>query len=530
MTRRSAIYARFSSDLQRERSIEDQVALCRDYAQRNGYEIVSVFSDRAMTGASLHSRHGMHELLQSAKAGLFDFVIAESLSRLARDQEDAPAIRKRLDFAGVKIVTVADGLVSPLLHGLRTIIDCQYLVDLKSAVRRGMRGVIHEGRHAGGLIYGYRTVAGRPGELAIVPEQAEAVRRIFSEYIAGETPRAIAARLNAEGVPPPRKAYWRASTINGHTKRKTGILQNELYCGRLVWFRAYRVRDPDTGRRIWRYRPPTEWQRNEVPHLRIVEDDVFTEAQRMRALRERPHCRPQARPKRILSGLLRCASCGAGMSKKDIDHGRPRIVCTRMKEAGTCQNRRSYYLDEIEKAVLGGLREEFGTRDAVAYFLKCYNEEWEAQCIDREPKRTQIEAEVRKIEGQIKNAVGAIIDGRITEDEGEVHLPALRARLSELKAKLTLARAEPIVLNLKPAVLDNYRRDLDRLDEIINRDLAEGDEGAAAAIRKMIESVTIVPTAAGSTPGIVVRGELNSLLGLDPFPGVPAVGGAGGAG
>ena len=258
-------------------------------------------------------------------------LLSRNRSGLARDQEDAPAIRKRLEFASVKIVTTADGVVSPLMHGLRTIIDSQYLDDLKSAVRRGMSGVIRDGRHAGGAIYGYRSVPGRPGELQIVPEQAEIIRRIFREYIAGNAPRAIAGQLNSEGVPPPRKSYWRASTINGHSKRKTGTLQNELYCGRLIWNRAYRVRDPDTGQRIWRYRAEIEWQRAQAPHLRIVDEDLFEAAQRLRAARAQPHLRRHARPKRILSGLLRCGCCGAGMSKKDIDHGRPRIVCTRMQ-------------------------------------------------------------------------------------------------------------------------------------------------------------------------------------------------------
>ena len=193
-------------------------------------------------------------MLEAARAGDFEFVIAESLSRLARDQEDAPAIRKRLEFSGVKIVTTVDGLVSPLMHGLRTIIDSQFLDDLKSAVRRGMSGVIRDGRHAGGAIYGYRSIPGRAGELEIIPEEAEIVRRVFREYIDGCVPRSIAATLNAEGVPPPRKSFWRASTINGHTKRKTGILQNEIYCGRLIWNRAYRVRDPDSGKRVWRYK------------------------------------------------------------------------------------------------------------------------------------------------------------------------------------------------------------------------------------------------------------------------------------
>ena len=94
----------------------------------------------------------------------------------------------------MKIVTIADGIVSPLLHGLRTIIDSQYLDDLKIPVRRGMSGVICDGRHAGGAIYGYRSVLGKPGELEIVPEQATIIRRIFSDYVSGQVPRAIAAK------------------------------------------------------------------------------------------------------------------------------------------------------------------------------------------------------------------------------------------------------------------------------------------------------------------------------------------------
>jgi len=182
------------------------------YAARNDYEIVAVFSDRAMTGSSFVLRRGVQAMLQAARAGQFDFVIAESLSRLARDQEDAPAIRKRLEFAGVKIVTTADGVVSPLMHGLRTIIDSQYLDDLKSAVRRGMSGVIRDGRHAGGALYGYRSVPGRPGELEIVPEQAEIIRRIFREYVAGDVPRAIAGRLNGEGM---ALSAWRYASPRG---------------------------------------------------------------------------------------------------------------------------------------------------------------------------------------------------------------------------------------------------------------------------------------------------------------------------
>jgi site-specific DNA recombinase len=525
MTGRAAIYARFSSDLQRDRSIEDQVALCREYAVRNGYTVVAVFSDRAITGSSFLLRSGIQDLLRAARAGGFEFVIAESLSRIARDREDAPAIRKRLDFAGVKIVTTADGIVSPLMHGLRTIIDSQYLEDLKAAVRRGMAGVIRDGRHAGGSIYGYQSVPGKPGELVIIPEHAEIIRRIFREYIDGDVPRAIAARLNDEGVLAPRKSYWRASTINGHTKRQTGILQNELYCGRLIWNRAYRVRDPDNGQRVWRYKAHTDWQRAEVSHLRIVDDATFAEAQRVRGLRARPHLRPHARPKRILSGLLRCGCCGAGMSKKDIDHGRPRIVCTRMQEAKTCGNRRRYYLDDIERIVIGGLHEQLGTREAIAYYVRCYNDERRRVADTPVDRRRDIDGEINELDRQIDRAVLAIIEGRITELEAAEHLPALRQRKAQLAIELA-SLANRNVITLRPAAVDAYLRDLRHLDEVINADLAEGDQTAARVVRQMIETVTIIPTARGEVPGVIVRGQLGSVLGLDAV----SVGGAGGAG
>ena len=260
----------------------------------------------------------LHGLRDAKAGGAFKAVCAETTSRYGRDEEDRAAARKRLTFAGVAIYTPADGEVSRVVDGIKAVMDAHQLEDLKVMIRRGMSAVVRDGRHAGGLTYGYRPIPGRPGELAIVADQAEIVRRIFREYIAGATPRTITARLNAEGLPPPRGTYWRASTINGHTQRHTGILQCELYRGRLIWNRAHRVRDPDTGQRIWRYNPESAWQRSDAPHLRIIDDDTFGGAQRMREKRARAHRRDRQRPKRILSGLLRCGRCDAGMSKKDI--------------------------------------------------------------------------------------------------------------------------------------------------------------------------------------------------------------------
>lgn len=91
--RRAAIYARFSTDLQDDRSIEDQIAICREYAGRHDLVVVETYEDRAASGASVVNREGVHRLLAAAKAGMFDVVIAELMSRVGRDQEDRAAIR-----------------------------------------------------------------------------------------------------------------------------------------------------------------------------------------------------------------------------------------------------------------------------------------------------------------------------------------------------------------------------------------------------------------------------------------------------
>jgi site-specific DNA recombinase len=97
-----------------------------------------------------------------------------------------------------------------------------------------MSGVICDGRHAGGRAYGYRPVPGKPGQLQIDEDEAAVVREIFESYVGGKTPREIAMRLNARKVPQPRGRYWTASTLNGSLKRHNGVIQNDIYAGRIV--------------------------------------------------------------------------------------------------------------------------------------------------------------------------------------------------------------------------------------------------------------------------------------------------------
>jgi site-specific DNA recombinase len=153
---RAAIYTRFSTDLQNERSVEDQVTLCRSYALRENIEVVGVYEDRARSGASILGREGLLELLEDARARKFNIVIAEALDRLSRDMEDLAGIHKRLTFLGVEIRAVHEGRVNTVLVGLRGLVGQLYREDNAHKIRRGMVGRVGQGLNAGGLTFGLR--------------------------------------------------------------------------------------------------------------------------------------------------------------------------------------------------------------------------------------------------------------------------------------------------------------------------------------------------------------------------------------
>ncbi|WP_254454743.1 recombinase family protein [Acetobacter estunensis] len=241
---RVALYTRYSSDNQRDASIEDQFRICREHAKREQWKVIGAYKDAGISGASMILRPGIQTLLQDAQAGRFDIVLAEALDRISRDQADVATLFKHLKFAGVPIVTLAEGEISELHVGLKGTMNALFLKDLAAKTHRGLRGRVEDGKSGGGLCYGYRVVRQFDakgehirGDREVDAHQAEIIRRIFRDFAAGIGPRAIAKTLNDQGVAGPEGKLWSDTTIRGHVKRGTGIINNELYIGRLVWNR-----------------------------------------------------------------------------------------------------------------------------------------------------------------------------------------------------------------------------------------------------------------------------------------------------
>ena len=113
-----ALYARYSSENQRDASIADQIRVCRVFAEREGWLVVDEFNDHAISGATL-LRPGFQALMRRALDREFDIVLAESLDRFSRDQEDTAGLFKRLTFLGVRIFTLAEGEITHLHVGFK---------------------------------------------------------------------------------------------------------------------------------------------------------------------------------------------------------------------------------------------------------------------------------------------------------------------------------------------------------------------------------------------------------------------------
>ena len=212
----AAVYARFSSDRQRDRSIVDQVQLCRDIAGREGLNVVEVFEDRAISGTK-NDRPGFLSMMAAAKAKRFDILIVEDQDRLTRDQGDFHTARKILDFCGIRLLTANGGFVGGIDGSVRALLNELCIENLAAHTKRGLAGVVADGRHAGGRSYGYTPVPGYPGVMQIVEDEATIIRHIFEAFVGGKPARQIAHDLNRRGVKPPRGKWWNASALNGWT-------------------------------------------------------------------------------------------------------------------------------------------------------------------------------------------------------------------------------------------------------------------------------------------------------------------------
>ena len=492
---RVSIYARYSSELQRAASIEDQVLVCTERVIREKWTLTATYTDHGISGAS-HLRPGYQKLLESARKGEYDIVLAEALDRISRDQEHVAFFFKLMSFAGIRIVTLAEGEITELHVGLKGTMNALFLKDLADKTRRGLRGRVEQGRSGGGLCYGYRTVEnGERGGREIHQAEAAVVRRIFTDFVAGKSPRRIAAELNRERISGPGGRPWGDTTIRGHALRGTGVLRNELYVGRLVWNRLRYTKDPATGRRVSRINPREDWIRRDVPDLRILEESLWTGVQtRLGAIRNSESIAKaratkfwtRRRPQHLLTGKAVCGVCGGPAAPIGKDY----IACSAARRQGTCTNRASIRRNEIEGWIVEALRRQLMAPDLVGEFIRTFNDEINRTRRDCGQRRHGLQREQRDLDRRIDTLLDAFASGALKGPSVQTKLETLETRQGEVAKELAGLLDEPV--RLHPNLAAIYRRKVAALQNLLENDATRTE--AVEIIRSLVDQVIFRPT------------------------------------
>ena len=279
---KAVIYARYSSDSQREESIEGQLRECTEYAERNGITILRSYIDRALS-ARTADRPEFQNMIKDSEQKLFDVVLIWKLDRFSRDRYDSAHYKRILKKNGVKVISVkeniSDGPEGIILESMLEGYAEYYSAELSEKIQRGQKENALKCKNNGGNTpLGY--VVGTDGVLAVDPLTAPLVTEIFTLYDSGESISEITASLNGRGL---KTKKGKAFKIGGISL----ILKNRKYIGEYQYGSVIIPKG--------------------IPA--IIDDDLFDRVQRRMAFNKKAPAKAKATEEYLLTTKLFCGTC-----------------------------------------------------------------------------------------------------------------------------------------------------------------------------------------------------------------------------
>lgn len=439
--RKAAFYARFSSNNQRDESIDAQRRAVMKYAEENDIEIVEEYIDRSKTGTNT-DRESFRRMLNDSQYGLFDMVLVHKLDRFARNRYDSAVSRNVLKKNGVELYSVTekfdDSPESIILEGLMEAMNEYYSANLSREVMKGMKENALQCRYTGGYVpLGYRV--DDSGHFQINEEEADVVRRIFSGAIQGMSYRELQQEFNEKGI--------RTRTGQPFGKNSLhSILTNEKYIGVYVYNRAV-SKDSRGKRNNHRSKPDDQVIRIDGGVPEIITREEFQTVQELLKKRSRSkRGRTDTGNVYLLTGKVYCGICGGKYCGNSQYSGRKKTLyysyrCNvRSRKGGVACNNREISRSCLEKYVLRLLADILFNRDRLPAVIDEYNRAVMQAESSMEGDIKRLKKAIKSMENEIDNLVDVIAKTGSESlaaalDRKEKELSELRTQLSGLEQK-----------------------------------------------------------------------------------------------
>jgi hypothetical protein len=271
----------------------------------------------------------------------------------------------------------------------------------------------------------------------------------------------------------------------------------------LIWNRLRYVKNPDTGKRVSRLNPESQWITTDVPHLRIIPDDLWSAAKERQkhtrhAIATTGKLSSANRPRYLFSGLTKCGVCGAGFIMGSAN----RLCCFGARDQGTCSNKLTIRRDEVEARVLKALQEKLLRQDVFEEFCDEFTREMNRLRMDHRASLSAAERELERVQNDIRRVIEAIKNGFAGPDL-RAEWDALQERKAALQSKLDSADEPPPLLH--PGMAELYRQKVTDLAQALEHPDTRTE--AAEAIRGLIDAIVLTPAAGALEAHVVRRGR-----------------------
>lgn len=464
--KRAVAYGRFSSNNQRDESIDAQLRAIRDYCERENIQLVGIYTDEAQS-ATTDSRDDFKNMIDDIFKGKLDIdaVLVHKFNRFARNKYDSAIYKKRLRDIGIKVVSVTqpidDSPEGRILESLIEAMDEYYSENLALEVKKGMLENALKGKHTGGgSVLGLSV----DNEGYYYPnDNAYLVKRIFREYADGVPKTRIVARLNEEGY---KNQYGRRFS----ERTIFDMLQNEKYIGNFV----YHHTSTETIRLDGIIKEP------------IIDLDLWEAVQKKRQTKNKPKYRKR---KYIMTGKLRCGVCGftycgAGGKKGD---GAAYYKCAgKTKHKGSCHNP-SLNKDYYEKLIMDTITETILTDNAIEEIAKKVLNQLEAERKAPLVSTAKLNKQLDKVKDQQSKLMDLYINGGIEMNMLEERNKALKAERKHLEDQIEkneyLEHSVGFTTDEITEFLKEYRQSVSTTD----------DEYAAILVNSFVEGIVVHP-------------------------------------